>query len=130
MCFHPVSSTKEMGFCIFFWFTWELRFLPYPVLINYLGSRHYHTSRGWLVLELVVVVAELTKTFNLISFWEVRCFHPVSSTKEMGFCIFFWFTWELRFLPYPVLINYLGSRHYHTSRGWLYWNWLWWWLSW
>ena len=27
-------------------------------------------------------------------------------------------------------MNYLGSRHYNTSRGWLYWNWLWWWLKW
>ena len=30
----------------------------------------------------------------------------------------------------PILINYLGSGHYHTSRDWLYWKWLWWWLNW
>ena len=48
-----------MGFCIFFWFTWEFRFLPYPVLINHLGSAHYHTSRSQLYWKLVVVVAEL-----------------------------------------------------------------------
>ena len=55
---------------------------------------------------------------------------PISSTKKMGFCILFRLTWEFRFLPYPILINYLGSRHYNTSRGWLCWGWLWWWLDW
>ena len=33
---------------------------------------------------------------NLVSFWEVMCFHPFSSTKKMGFCILFRLTLRIQ----------------------------------